>query len=62
MKKPHKNDWVTCVIQDLDNIYIDLELIETKNMSEENLNKYIKRKSENWHLNNYLKRRILYKI
>ena len=34
MNNPTKNDWVTCVIQDLEKIDMNLELIEIENMSE----------------------------
>ena len=44
MKNPIKKYWVTCVVQDLEKINIDLELIEIENMSEEKFKQICKEK------------------
>ena len=44
MENPSKNDWVTCVVKDLENSNINLELIEIENMSEEQYKNICKEK------------------
>ena len=44
MENPSKNDWVTGVVQDLENSNINLGLIEIENMSEEKYKNICKEK------------------